>query len=215
MVKHSVREQFDGVIVGCVYAAIVCASGWFQDGPIAADLFLRMFFAFAGGVLMKRPLDGASIELAQDNPPRDARFHYAWALGMPWGMTMVLAFWPLASDQLLIWAACAAFFGCVLAFFAKPEAISPGLLAMYQTDAPFRHAWAGSERYLYGRLLMLGVLALFWASGNDDYRASPIFLMQMVLFLTLTGPFLSANKTQRMLNNLMLFAVLIVGFIFR
>jgi len=211
MTRHSLWVHIDGIVLGLIYAAIIAVVASLGDAPRADDVMIRAFFGFGVGVLMKRVLDSAWIEMTQDGAPRDARFHMGRAQGCAWGMTMILAFWPLSGAQVIIWCASAAFFGTIMGYCAKLDPPSPARLALYKLDKPMRDEWGGWLRFAVGPILMLAVIALFWQT-TDTVAKPYLILAQMVVFLSLVAAFSFANRLQNALMVVTALAVLFVGY---
>jgi hypothetical protein len=198
----------DGIFVGSAYALIIFVVGAMEAGPLADDLYLRAFFGFVLGVGSKPALDGAVIELASDTPPRFGRYHYGWAMGTMWGLSMILAFWPLNPPELAIWVGAGMFFGLFVALLYKPTEIPPARLDLYDVSKNNYDGWHPLLRIGLGLLLVCMFGAAIFAAV-DDHAQSPYLILGFAAALTNhDAPYQYRHRVLKALHFVGVFAII-------
>jgi len=149
----------DGIFIGIAFAVIVFAIG--ATSAASEDLLFRAFIAFMLGICTKPATDGVMINMASEAPLKHVRFLFGWAMGSTWGLAMILAFWPLEISRLIIWISAGAFFGTMMAMFAKASPVAPERLALYDTRHNSYDGWKPVWQILVGPFFMLIWIGLF------------------------------------------------------
>lgn len=208
-----VWSRLDGVFAGAGYAALIGGMAITQHAPLRDDLFYRMLLGLALGILAKRMIDGAQIEMAASPRPKGARLVYGWALGAGWGLAMMLTFWPLTGGQIIVWTLGAVFFGSGMAGLYKSQPVSAARAAFYDLDRPFRDGWYGTFRLLTGPIAVVVVLVfLFWSLGNSDPSKLQRWPAIAVILVSIFAPFPYRDKWMRVGHLTTMVGVVIIAF---
>ena len=200
--------QYDGVALGCVYAVVILVMALF-DAAEPVQLIPRIYFGFAIGVLSKRMIDTATIVLAETGTAGRVRVLMGIAQGTAWGMAMILAFWPLETAQVVIWACAGLVFGALMGGLAKPVPVPEARRALYtMQDMPLGASWV-----FFGPMLFVVVLALTWSSHQEAVNPVPVmWLSQMVVFMTLHAAGNHASGLQKVPWIVVAIGALAVGY---
>lgn len=207
--RHSrIWALTDGIITGLVYALLIFVIGALESSPLADDLYLRAFFGFVLGVCSKPALDGALIELASDTPPRFGRYHYGWANGSIWGLTMILAFWPLSPTEVVFWIGYGFIFGVVMASLYNPTEVSPALIDLYDVSKNIYDGWHPLWRIGPGLFLVCILGAVLFIIADDSAQSPYLVLGIAVALINNAAPFQYRHRALKALNFAGVFAII-------
>ena len=205
--------QLYGVFCGGVYAGVIGLLGLLENGPVADDLWLRMFFGFALGVCAKPALDGTAIEQASDAPPRFGKVQWGVALGATWALAMILAFWPLMPLQVVVWSVGGVFFGAYMVKMHKVETIAPSRLVLYDLS---KNVYANYHP-LWRVALCLGTAVaylglIFMVAGNEG--KSPYLALGIIVALSNKGaPYAYDHSVLKAFQIVVSIAAITVGYL--
>lgn len=205
--------QLDGVFCGGVYAGVIGLLGIWENGPVADDLLLRMFFGFALAVCAKPALDGTAIEQAFDTPPRFGKVQLGVTFGATWAVALILAFWPLMPFEVVVWSVGGVFFGAYMVKMHKVETIAPSRLVLYDLSKNVYANYHPLWRVALGIGTAFVYSGLIFLMADNEGKSPYIILGLTVALLNIGAPYAYEHRGLKGLQIVVSIAAITAGYL--